>query len=229
MDNTIRVIKRAIANEWCSALPHLKKFREFRLYKIVGPTVLGIELINIPGIGHYRPHFMLYPLWKKDIRNCLSYPPIQIYLRKKNGLQFDIRYDEHRMALAEAVDCVQQQFAIPFNRDVTLNEMFELVDTQMKTNLIQVHSAKQGNLMELKLLLALYTGSDETKNIISQIENASKDWDIRLFESWWGNYDLWLNTIKATVNQRDEFLTQIEINRKESELRKLSYSELISQ
>jgi len=67
----LREIKEMVNEDWQKAFPQLTLYARNRFYKIVGPLVVGFELINIPRTEDYRPHFVCYPLWKNNIQECL--------------------------------------------------------------------------------------------------------------------------------------------------------------
>jgi hypothetical protein len=71
-----KAIKRKVIQDWQNAFPQLTVFTLNTLYKIVGPCVLGIELIRSPLAESYSPYFVLYPLWKEDISVSLDGPII---------------------------------------------------------------------------------------------------------------------------------------------------------
>ena len=67
-------IKKKVTEEWLNAFPQLSAFTQNKLYKVVGPYVIGIELIKSPFTEGYSPYFVIYPLWKKDVKTSLDYP-----------------------------------------------------------------------------------------------------------------------------------------------------------
>ena len=83
-------IKKEIFKAWQNAFPQLTLYSQNNLYKKVGPIIIGIELIRLPRTEEYRPHFVMYPLWKKDILTCLSIPIIlKEYKNKKGKLEYN--------------------------------------------------------------------------------------------------------------------------------------------
>ena len=65
---------------------------------------------------------------------------------------------------------------------------------------------------------------DNTKMeyVLNQIQTECKDWNMKIFETWHGNFDNWLEQLKAMVFRRDDFLKQIEINKQDRKIAKLS-------
>ena len=69
----IKEAKIKVKEDWINALPNLAAYAQNKLYKIVGPSVMGIELIKLPGTPEYRPHFVCYPLWKENLKECFEW------------------------------------------------------------------------------------------------------------------------------------------------------------
>ncbi len=57
MTATVSYEKKKVAAEWQSSFPELTQYAENKLYKLLGPLIIGIELIKLPRSPKYRPHF----------------------------------------------------------------------------------------------------------------------------------------------------------------------------
>ena len=68
-------VRKKNIQEWLTAFPQLSEFSTNKLLKIVGPLLVGVEIIQI-NTEEYRPHFVIYPLWKLDVKSCLEFPII---------------------------------------------------------------------------------------------------------------------------------------------------------
>jgi hypothetical protein len=227
MSEDIKEIKKRITEEWLSSVPQLSAFAQNKLYRIVGCVIIGIELVKLPKAEDYRPHFVLYPLWKSDLKNCLDSPIILIEISNKKGLQFSIPYLKHSSYFNEAIECLKKQLPILWNENVALKSLFDIVDNRFNDILIKSNSAQQAKLFELKFYAALYTGSQsQVQNILNQIQQASKNWNMQMFEMWYGKFDAWLQRLKEKVSSREEFLRQVEINRQDKKTAQLKSSEL---
>ena len=61
----IKYIKKKISDDWGNAFPQLSKYTQNKYYKILGSLLIGIELIKLPRVEEYSPHFVIYSLfWK---------------------------------------------------------------------------------------------------------------------------------------------------------------------
>ena len=227
MSEDIKEIKKRVAEEWLSSVSQLSVFVQNKFYRTVGCFIIGIELVKLPRVEDYRPHFVLYPLWKSDLKNCLNSPAILLEISNKKGLQFSIPYLKHSSYFNEAIECLKTQIPILFNEYITLKSLFDLVDNSFNDILVKSNSAQQAKLYELKFYAALYTGSQShVQNVLNQIQRASNNWNMQMFEMWYGKFDAWLQGLQEKVGNREEFLKQIEANKQNRKILHLKSSEL---
>lgn len=227
MSENIKEIKKKIAEEWLSSVPQLSAFAQNKFYKVVGCLIIGVEAVNIPNIEGYKPHFVVYPLWKDDVKKCLDAPSLYLCLENKKGLQFSIPYLKHSAYFNEAIECLKKQVPILFTENVPLKSLFDLVDSRFNDILVKSNSAQQAKLFELKFYSALYTGNQsQVQNVLNQIQQASKNWNMQMFEVWYGKFDTWLQGLQEKVNSCEEFLKQIEANKQDKKILQLKSSEL---
>jgi hypothetical protein len=219
--------KKKVTEDWLSVFPQLSEFSQNKLFKVVGSCIIGIELIKLPHSDDYRPHFVLYPLWKSDLKNCLDSPTISFAIRNKKGLQFSIPYLKHGSYFTEAADCLKKQVAVSLNDNVTLKSLFDLVENHSNDILIKSNSAQQAKLFELKFYAALYVGSQsQVQKVLNQITQSSKSWNMNMFENWHGKFDLWYRVLEELVDSREDFLKKIETNSKDKKIAQLKSAKL---
>jgi len=220
-------IKKSIAKDWLNEFSQLSAFAQDKLYKIVGPIIIGIEVFKQPRADDYRPYFVSYPLWKSDLKNCLEEPTIIQEMRNKKGLQFDIPYSKHSNYFLEVVECTKTQVLIPFDEDINIKSLFEMINNQFTYTLVRSSPVQQAELYVFKLFSALYVNNEFLiKDVLSQIQKAGKNWQPNLFEWKFGAFDKWLQGLENKVNERDDFLNQIDVNKQDKKLQKLKSSEL---
>lgn len=229
MDNKT---KKIITEKWLRAFPDLSAFAQNKLYKIIGPFICGIELINLPRSENYRPHFVIYPLYKKDIKSCLEYPALMFEFYNNKKLQLNLPYDDVNGKFIEAQNIVFNDLKISLKNNVKLNCFYEqITDTLMNSNTYSYmsHTRKYILLYELKFYVALYVGCEvELNSIVNQIQQLSKDWDMQVLEKLRGKFDLWVQSLHITISDRDDFLKQIETNKQDKKVSRLRSSELIA-
>jgi len=185
-------IKKKVTEDWLNSFTQLSACTQNKLYKLTGCLIVGVEMVNIPNIEGYKPHFVMYPLWKENAKECLNVPLLYRCIENGKGLQFGIPYLKHNALISEAIECFKKQIPISLNSNINLNLLFEFVDSLFSDILIKTNSAEQAKLFELKFYTALYTGNQaQVQNVLNQIQQASKDWNMRMFETWYGKFDLW--------------------------------------
>ncbi|MBP1617675.1 MAG: hypothetical protein H6Q14_1502 [Bacteroidetes bacterium] len=222
-------IKKRVTEDWLNSFSQLSAYAQNKLYKVVGSCIIGIELIKLPHSEEYRPHFVIYALWKSDVKKCLNAPVLMKQLYNRKGLQFNIPYEKHTTYFNDAIECFRKQIQVSLNEHVTLKSLFEFVDSLFGDMLVKSNSAEQAKLFELKFYTALYTGNQsQVQNVLNQIKQASRNWNIQMFEMWYGKSDLWFKELQEKASNRDEFLKQIEANKQDKKIAKLGSSELIA-
>ncbi|PUZ19215.1 hypothetical protein GA0116948_1313 [Chitinophaga costaii] len=221
-------IKKKVTEDWLNTFFQLSAFAQNKLYKVVGACIIGIELIKSPFSEDYSPYFVIYSLWQNAAKTCLVGPLLMRRLKNPKGLQFDIPYEKHTTYFNEAIDCFKKQIPVSLNGDITLKSLFDFVDSLFGDMLVKSNSAEQAKLFELKFYAALYVGNQiQMQNVLNQIEQSSKSWNMNMFEMWYGKFDLWLQSLQTIISNRDEFLKQIEVNKQDKKIAKLQSSELI--
>jgi 3-methyladenine DNA glycosylase AlkC len=227
MSEDSKEIKKRVAAEWLSYFPLLSAFAQNKLYRIAGSCIVGIELIKLPHSEAYRPNFVIYALWRSSIKKCLDAPVLMKQLYNRKGLQFNIPYEKHTSFFDDAIECFKKQIPILFDENVALKALFDLVDNSFNEILIKTNSAEQAKLFELKFYSALYTeNKSQVKNVLNQIQQASKNWNMQMFEMWYGKFDLWLQGLQEKANSQGDFIKQIEANKQDKKISQLKSSEL---
>lgn len=226
MDNKA---KKKITEEWLKKFPSLCAYTQNRLYKIVGPFICGIELINLPRSEAYRPHFVLYPLYKNDVKSCLDYPILMFEFYNDKKMQLELAYNDIDEKLRDTLNIVSSSLQISLENDVPLDSLYRLIDDIQKNNVIyRSHSGKIASLFELKFYAALYVRDQkQIQNVLNQIKQSSKGWDQNMFEVWYGKFGFWFEKLQDEENNREAFLKKIEVNMQEKKISKLKCSELI--
>lgn len=222
-------LKKSVNEEWLNAFPQLSSFAQNKLYKIVGLCIIGIELIKSPFSEEYSPYFVIYSLWEKDSKSCFSGPILMNRLINKKGLQFDIPYVKHSTYFSDAIECFEKQIPVSLNGEITLKSLFEFIDSLFSEMLVKTNSAQQAKLFELKFYSALYIGNQaQIQNVLNQIQKVSKNWNMQMFELWYGNFDLWIQGLQERESNREDFIKQIGVNKQDKKILKLKSSELIA-
>lgn len=218
-------IKKKVIGDWQNAFPQLTLYARNKLYKVVSSIIIGLELIKSPFMDNYSPYFVIYPLWKKDIKTSLDYPILLKAFKNKKGFQYDILFEKHSVFFNDVLDSVKKQSLLPFEGDVSLKKLMFVLDEYSKTPPLSAapNSYLQAVLQEAKLKIALSISSEEAQSILIKINKRS--WDINHFKACGIDVNEWLQSLKNTIASRDEFLKQIEANKQDKNIAKLQSSE----
>ena len=221
-----KAIKKKVIEDWQNAFPQLTMYAQNKLYKVVGSCVLGIELIKSPHTESYSPYFVLYSIWKKDIKASLDYPIFLRDFKNKKGYQYDIPYEKHNVFFDDVVDSIKNQAPLPFEGNISLKKIAAAIeDSSQKPPLSAApNSYLQAALQEAKLKIALFIGVTEAQSVLEQI--IKRNWDINHFKACGVDVNEWLQSLQVVVSSRDEFLKQIEANKQDKKISQLKSSEL---
>ena len=219
-------VKRKVSEDWQKAFPQLTLYARDKLCKVVGPVIFGLELIKLPRTEEYRPHFVVYPIWKSDVKTSLDFPIILKEYYNKRGFQYSIPYGEHNVLFSDVLDSVKKQTLLPFDGNISLKEMKALINGYSRTPPLSAapNSYLQAALQEGKLKIALFISTSEGQAVLEQIEKRA--WDINHFKVCGVDISKWLQNLQGAVSNRHGFLRQIEDNKQEKGIAKLLSSEL---
>lgn len=224
----IKEMKKEVFQDWQNSFPNLTSYKQNKLYKLVGPILVGIELIKLPRTEEYRPHFVAYPLWKKNINECLDYPFILQEFYNKKGMQYSIPFDKHNDLFATVLESVARQTPFSFDNDVPLKKMTSVIDEYSKMPPLSAapNSYLQAILQEAKMNVTLFVSASEAQSVFEKIN--SRDWDLNHFRACGADPKRWLNSLQSAIYNRDEFLSQIDANKRDKRISNLKHSRLIA-
>lgn len=219
--------KREITNLWLKAFPMLSKCGTNKLYGILGPFVLGIELIKLPYSDDYRPHFLLYPLYGtkfgNQLKKCLDYPVLLFEFNDSKNLSYSIPYVDGVNLTNEAILSVKHY--LPFDlasKKISLSDIYKLLDLVIVDKIIP---GKEAEIYKIKYLSSIYLSLEHTHKVLREIENKKINWNMERFEFFYGNYEEWINSLKEI--DREDFLSIIDQNKKEKKIERLKVFDFI--
>lgn len=222
-----KAVKEKVMTDWAAAFPQLTEYSSEKLYKIVGPLVTGLELIRLRGTEAYRPHFVVYPLWKNDGKDNLDKP---LFLREyldKRRLQFSIPYEKHAIFFKEVSENVEENTPLPFRGDISLRTFFSYADAESRRPPLSASSDSyfQGMLQASKARCALYIDQYKAQEVFNDMK--LRNWNKTHFAACKVDVGLWLDELQSEINSRVSFLERIEANKQYGKMSKLKISELI--
>ncbi len=206
-----------ITKDWKDAFPKLKTIGSNQLFEIVGPILVGLELVKSKYGKHYQPHIVICSLFGSDIatnragnqlKNCLNSPDFYFGLVNSKHLQFDINYDSPSDKIIEATKEMKKQH-LPLEQNIKADELFDFIDSHKSHNsIISGSSGALAYLMEFKYFISVYLNNEKLKNnVLEEIESDKKFWNMEHFEMWIGKYSDWIEKLKKT--KRSELLNSM--------------------
>lgn len=222
-----KTIKKKVIEDWQLAFPHLSVYSQNKLYKVIGPVIIGLELIKLPRTEEYRPHFVIYPLWKENVQKTLDIPILLREYYNNKRLQFNIPYEKHSLFFEEVVDYINKQAFLSFVGNISLEKLLSVLDEYSRVPPLSAapNSYLQGVLYQAKLYISLYISSNAAENILQEIQMIN--WDLDHFKACGIDINNWIVGLRQSIDNRNEFLKQIEINKQDKKISKLQSSELI--
>lgn len=223
--------KKEILRAWNVYFPTLKPVGNNKLLKIVGPVLYGFELIFVNNMRWYKPHIVIYSLlgnrFGKDIKSVFASPVLNYIFRDDKNLDISVSYADHNKLLEGIMDYNYLNSVIPFNEDVKLEAFRNLIYKHPSYSNYSSITINHANLLHLDFLLSMYIENNNAiDEIINKIILSSKKWKMELFESVYGNFDLWIYKLKEYSSYRSEYIQTIEENKNNKKLIKLNFSEL---
>ena len=182
--------------------PTLSLYGKNKLYKVVGPVVVGIDLIKRPGFDEITPYFACYPLWKVGLEECLD-SPILLVKYEVNKIPFDLNKSMSSKKLLEALDDYSKKPPLSASNNSYLQAMLRVV----------------------KLYIVLsQRNKEEAESILDEIKQTN--WSEEHFKMW--NVDLkkWILDLEKIVLNSEEIINQIKINKENSKLNSLQKFDL---
>ncbi len=209
-------------NKWINSYPGLTKYKKNNLYCITGPFLLGLELIKLPRVKEYRPHFTLHSLYGLpdgySIEECLRYPVLLFQFYNSKNLQYSLKYDDE---IEDAMKSIDKFLTFGLGSDISYNS-FEDWLGQVVINPKYSFLIKLPEIFAIRYNLALYFSSERAEFVLNTIN--SKTWDDKHFKRY-GGRDKWYDYL--TRKSREEQNSIIDENINSKELRSLKRYDII--
>jgi hypothetical protein len=220
--------KSAVLRDWAGELRQLGRYGQNKLYQVVGPIVLGVEILPVTGMGWYRPHMVCFPLWKEDAKACLAEPTVLEQAYDERGLQLDVPYEKHAKFFGVALAGIRRKFP-NLQGSASLTEVFAFLDRQFSDILVSSAPVAQMKLTEMKVLSAAYAGDARLGALAwEQVQRLRQDWPPEFFEWKHGPLEPWLEALSMRSQARDALRQQVLANQQSKLLVRLPYVELRS-
>jgi hypothetical protein len=218
-------IKKKVSQDWLSAYPELSPYKANKLFKIVGPFILGIELFTLPYQGkEYRPYFVGYSLWDNNEEECMLGPLFLQEIRNKKGRQFNIPFSDYDSKNAEAIECTKNQIKTSFDKIVLIKDLLQVINNLFSSS---YSLPEKVSVYITNFYFALYIGDLNLINeTLKEIINVSSDWGPNIFKFRYGTREQFIDKLQNDIINRESFLNLIKLNQGSNKFKKLKISDL---
>lgn len=185
--NELTITKKQIALEWIREFPSLNMLSTTRLLKATGCFIHGFELTRLPRSIKFRPHYVIYPLWKNSVKECLQEPTIIHEFKNAKGLQYDIPYIENHPLLENAVTVAKNELK-DLLENTSIESLLKFAGARLNDVLVVASPVSQAKIFELIIFSAMSIQDNELLvQQISRARQASQNWAPHLFDWKFGS------------------------------------------
>ena len=199
-------------NQLLSNYKGLTELKKNQLYYLQGAFLIGIEIIKIPRIQKYRPHFSLYPLYGNqngfELNDCMKYPILFFEFFNRKNLQFSLRPNED---INEVIQSINETISFGFAKEVYFNDYLDWVKFISKNKNYR-NTIKLPKLLETLYFNSLFFSEEKSEFALSQIDEILSDSNLNIFNMYQG-YENWVNNLKSV--KRIEFMKILNNNKNE--------------
>ena len=215
-----------IIKDW-SSLGYFRRFTPQKYYAVCGCFIIGFELSSARCDGYYRTYFVMYPLWKKTIKDCMHHPYFYRCIENYKGRDLEIPYTDHHNHFSKSIIEIKNELGFIFN-NISIKEIYTFLEKKYNEPEFRFVPVLQAYIFVCELCLFVFVNDEKIINIVLEdIKKKSKGWNIDKFKYWGNNFNEWYNELIKIRDNREQFLKQIETNINSEKLRKLPRYNLI--
>lgn len=218
-------MKKETIKKWQNEFSWLAKFKSNKLYCITGPFILGIELIKLPRVDNYRPHFVIYSLYGlpkgTSLKDCLSYPVIMFEFYDERGLQFNLDYEQD---ITSVVKSIKKFLTFNLGENILKESLFDWLNDIIKNPKLKMR-IQIPQIWEVRFNLALYLSREKASIVLDEFKKNIIEWNVEKDFKYYGGFDTWFNVLDS--KDRSEHIRIITKNRTDDLLKKLQYFDII--
>lgn len=177
--------------------------------------LVGLTFVKVPG-RDYKIFFTIYPLWRSNLKSCISVPLLLQPLVDNNGLDIylcdDIDFVERcnlHFPLLSGSHSAEDFFRVLYEMLVN--------DKSIKNNFVLLMK-----MYELIYGIALYLNNiDIAQDVYIQISNQISSWDTKIFNYWYGDKDTTLSKLLEFEVNKCRIVKNVDLNASDSKVIKL--------
>lgn len=222
-------MKVEVLDNWKKQFPILSKYMSNGLYMRLEFVLIGLQIEKVLS-DEYRFMLFCYPLWESESERKKKIPIFKYEILNKKGLQLFIPCNNVSIdVLEEAFNCVKEQVGFVFRENLSLDNVFKLLEKVSKQFASKHNPVDWYRLFEFKLALALYLGDMYLmEKIKKEIEKEITYWDPSHFNRlFFKSIEEWKNELFERFKDRVIFMKQIDQNILNSKILKLRNSHIL--
>lgn len=199
-----------LKNEWIKRYG-LTAISTTKFYKIAGCFIIGFELIKTQ--GEIQPHFVVYPLWKDNVKECFSYPYILHCIEDSKGFNYQLPVSRILEDINTIFQNIDNYLGCDLRNHIHKDEILKIVDSY--TSIARYIPHVQICMIELKVFLAIYFDD----NLLFEYAKSQMDEIYAIvgqdsFEFCADcKYEEWKSSLISVFSDRQNFLKKINENR----------------
>lgn len=219
-------LNKIIFKNWLNDFPHLEKYDRNKILKVLGPLLVGLELVRLPFSQEYRPYLVFYMLWKQTIKDCLLGPILLLEIYSETGSQISVPYDSNNEYYNIAVNSIKAQFSDVLSCDVSLTRLLNLMD-KLSPNSPRngTNSYLAAKFKENQLNIAICTGNDQViQKTLDEIKAV--DWNLNHFAMFDMTLEKWYKILENMIINNKTLIKNVKSNQGDKRNQKLQFSRL---
>ena len=177
--------------------------------------LVGLTFVKVPSRG-YKIFFTIYPLWRSNLKSCISVPLLLQPLVDNNGLDIYLRDD------IDYVDSCNLHFPLLSGRHSAEDFFKVLYEILLDDKSIQNNFVPQMKIYELIYGIALYLNNRElAQDIYIRISNQISCWDTKIFNYWYGDKDTIMSKLLEFEANKYRIVKNVDLNTFDPKVKKL--------
>ena len=186
-----------MTNKWLNEYQGLRKYKKNQLYCITGPFILGIELVKLPRIDKYRPHFVVYSLYGNptgtNLKECMMYPIIMFELFNSKNLQYSLDFEG---VILEAKESLDSFLNFKLGENISFEYFLNWFD-QITNDPNLKFRIRLPEIWEAQYNLAVYFSIEKATQVFNEIKNSAEKIDKEKCFKAYGGYTQWFKKLEA--------------------------------
>ena len=200
-----------LKNEWINHFG-LTAVSTYKYYKIVGCFLIGFEQIRTR--GELQPHFMIYPLWGNDIKDCLQGYCLYHCIEDSKGFGYQISASKMLAQKDEVFLNAERFMGFDLTKDIRKNQILDIFKKYSEE--YDTNPVRQNTIFVLKTYMATYLNDkplfDEIVVSMKKMEDYARQDSQRFEKLFHKRYEFWKEDLISIFSNRQIILDKINAN-----------------